>query len=90
MRYGNTGSKVKKMQKRLADLGYPVGNVDGSFGDATLYALNLFQGDSGHKERNYANSDVLEKLYSKKAPSYDAFATLKKGKKGFCRLILKA
>ncbi len=90
VRYGNTGSKVKKMQKRLADLGYPVGNVDGSFGDATLYALNLFQGDAGYKERNYANSDVLEKLYSKKAPSYDAFATLKKGKKGIRVFLLQS
>lgn len=64
--------------------------MDGSFGDATLYALNLFQGDAGYKERNYANSDVLEKLYSKKAPSYDAFATLKKGKKGIRVFLLQS
>ena len=73
IRYGSSGSSVKKMQKRLAELGYPVGSADGVFGDNTLYALNLFQGDVGYTERKYANSSTQEKLYAKSAPTYDAF-----------------
>lgn len=89
VRYGNTGSRVKKMQQRLQKLGYPVGKVDGAFGDDTLYALNLFQGDVGYTERKYANSDTLEKLYGKKAPTYDAFRGLKKGDRGIRVRILQ-
>ena len=41
--YGTRGTRVRKMQQRLLNLGYPVGKVDGSFGEQTLFALNLFQ-----------------------------------------------
>ena len=80
---------MKKMQKRLAELGYPVGSADGVFGDNTLYALNLFQGDVGYTERKYANSSTQEKLYAKSAPTYDAFRGLKKNDSGIRVLILQ-
>lgn len=89
IRYGSSGSSVKKMQKRLAELGYPVGSADGVFGDNTLYALNLFQGDVGYTERKYANSSTQEKLYAKSAPTYDAFRGLKKNDSGIRVLILQ-
>ena len=87
--YGSSGTKVKKMQKRLSGLGYPVGSVDGVFGDNTLYALNLFQGDVGYTERKYANSSTQEKLNSKSAPTYDAFKGLKKNDSGIRVKILQ-
>ncbi len=90
IRYGSSGTKVKKMQQRLADLGYPVGSVDGVFGDNTLYALNLFQGDVGYTERKYANSSTQEKLNSKSAPTYDAFRGLKKNDSGVRVEILQS
>lgn len=89
IRYGSSGSSVKKMQKRLAELGYPVGSADGVFGDNTLYALNLFQGDVGYTERKYANSSTQTKLYSKSAPTYDPFRGLKKNDSGIRVTILQ-
>ena len=48
IQYGNTGSKVKKLQQALNELGY--GNsgttgLDGIFGDKTLAAVKKFQKD---------------------------------------------
>ena len=36
------GADVKKMQKKLTQLGFPVGNIDGDFGPATEVALLAF------------------------------------------------
>jgi len=67
------------MQKRLSDLGYPVGSVDGKMGAVTLHALNLFQTALGVKERNYASSSLLKKLEASTAPAYDGFRPLNPG-----------
>lgn len=40
---GNTGSNVKKLQKRLKELGYYKGSIDGIFGSKTEKALKDFQ-----------------------------------------------
>jgi len=79
---GDTGYDVRKMQRRLMELGYPVGTVDGDFGDNTLLAVNLFQCAIGYRNRSYASEAMLNKLYSKKAPVYDPYAPLKEGDEG--------
>ncbi|MGN0745660.1 MAG: peptidoglycan-binding protein [Aristaeellaceae bacterium] len=79
---GASGSSVRKMQQRLADLGYPVGKVDGVFGDNTLIAVHLFQFAIGYTQRSYASSAMLDKLYGKNAPAYDRFMALESGDKG--------
>ncbi|MBP3637919.1 MAG: peptidoglycan-binding protein [Clostridia bacterium] len=79
---GDTGSAVRKMQRRLAELGYPVGNVDGDFGENTLLAVNLFQCAIGYRNRSYASSKMLDRLYSRNAPKYDPYAPLKEGDEG--------
>lgn len=38
-----TGSDVEALQRRLSDLGFPSGPVDGVFGNMTLTAVNAFQ-----------------------------------------------
>ena len=86
---GDKGSEVRKMQKRLAELGYPVGVIDGVWGDDTQLAVNLFQCAIGYTERNYATSSMLKKLYAKNAPVYDPCAPLKKGDKGTDVLIMQ-
>ena len=86
---GDKGSEVRKMQKRLAELGYPVGVIDGVWGDDTQLAVNLFQCAIGYTERNYATSSMLKKLYAKNAPVYDPYAPLKKGDKGTDVLIMQ-
>lgn len=79
---GAKGSSVKKMQKQLAALGYPVGKIDGTFGPNTLRAVHLFQAAIGYKERSYASASMLKKLYASSAPAYDRFAALTNGDKG--------
>lgn len=79
---GDTGYAVRKMQRRLMELGYPVGKVDGDFGENTLLAVNLFQCAIGYRNRNYASESMLNKLYSKKASGYDPYAPLKPGDEG--------
>ena len=89
IRYGASGSKVRKMQKRLAELGYPVGKADGDFGPNTLTAVHLFQSAIGYSERSYASSAMLNKLYGKSAPVYDRYAPLADGDKGEAVEILQ-
>ena len=40
---GDTGIEVKRLQRSLVYLGYPVGKVDGDYGTATETALKKFQ-----------------------------------------------
>lgn len=87
--FGDRGSDVKKMQKRLLALGYPVGGADGVFGKNTLTALNLFQGDVGYRERDYATESLLNRLYRKDAPTYDQTKPLKKGDSGMAVQLMQ-
>ena len=47
LRYGMTGSAVKKLQILLNGLGYSCGTVDGAFGSKTSRAASDFQKDYG-------------------------------------------
>lgn len=86
---GDRGTKVREMQQRLSNLGYPVGKVDGVWGDDTQLAVNLFQCAINYSERNYASPAMLEKLYSRNAPKYDPYAPLKEGDKGTDVLLMQ-
>ena len=90
LRKGDKGSEVRKMQKRLSELGYPVGVIDGVWGDDTQLAVNLFQCAIGYTERDYATSGMLKKLYAKNAPVYDPYAPLKKGDRGTDVLLMQS
>ncbi len=82
IRKWDRGTRVKKMQQRLSDLGYPVGKVDGTFGNNTEIAVNLFQSAVGAAEHSYMTEKVQRKLYAADAPVYDPYLDLKKGDKG--------
>ncbi len=47
VRNGDSGSKVKEIQRKLNELGFSVGNVDGIFGSKTLAAVKNFQKSRG-------------------------------------------
>lgn len=64
---GSTGEEVKKIQKRLTELGYYTGAVDGNFGDATEKAYRAFQEAAGLAVDGIAGSD-REVLYSDDTP----------------------
>ena len=67
---GSKGSEVKKMQKRLKELGYMSGEADGSFGDATETAVKLFQDYNGLTADGKAGTATLNLLYSDSAKKY--------------------
>ena len=42
-KFGSTGSEVTAIQKRLSELGYYSGDIDGVFGSGTKTAVTKFQ-----------------------------------------------
>ena len=64
---GSSGAEVKKIQQRLADLGYYDGAGDGYFGDATEEADKAFQKAAGLTVDGIAG-DSRNTLYSENAP----------------------
>ncbi len=64
---GSKGSEVKKLQKRLIDLGYLTGSADGSFGEATEAALIEFQKTNGLTADGKAGTATQNKLYGDEA-----------------------
>lgn len=64
---GSTGSKVRTLQTRLIELGWLSGSADGSYGDATAYAVKAFQKKHGLWEDGKAGPDTLTLLYSSRA-----------------------
>lgn len=64
---GSNDDEVVKIQKRLAELGYYDGAIDGDFGDMTDAAFRSFQKAAGLTVDGIAGSD-REVLYSDNAP----------------------
>ena len=80
--YGASGSTVRKIQARLKDLDYPVGDVDGAYGEDTQLAINLFCDAIHVREHNYITPKVQKRLFARNAPEYDPYLPLKKGDQG--------
>ena len=74
---GFKGSEaVRALQKRLKELGYYSGSVDGDFGEGTEKAVKEFQKANGLSADGKAGEKSLAKLNSKKAVTYkEAHAT---------------
>ena len=73
LQLGFTGSSaVRSLQKRLKELGYYSGQVDGDFGPATEKAVIAFQKANGLTADGKAGKQTLEKLNSKNAVSAKA------------------
>lgn len=70
LQLGSTGSAVRSLQKRLKELGYFSGNVDGDYGDFTENAVKLFQEQNGLIVDGKAGSATLDKLYSNSAEKF--------------------
>ncbi len=58
---------MKKMQKRLKDLGYLEDAADGKFGEATETAVINFQKNNGLTADGKAGTATLNKLYGDEA-----------------------
>jgi len=64
LKQGTSGLDVRKLQGRLAELGYYSGGVDGIYGETTVDAVKAFQRNNGLSGDGQAGSQTQSKLYS--------------------------
>lgn len=88
--YGAYGSKVRKIQARLNELGYPIWGIDGKYGEETQLAINLFCDAIHVREHRYITSRVQKRLFAADAPYYDPYLPLKKGDQGISVYYMQA
>ena len=68
---GESGDAVKSLQKRLKELGYYTGTVDGNYGSGTYAAVKAFQTKNGLTVDGKAGKYTLTLLYSDEAIAAD-------------------
>ncbi len=79
---GDEGELIRKLQKRLIELGYLGGGADGDFGRNTEAAVKAFQKGIGWKQSGVATVDLQKKLFAKDAPKASLYRELSKGDSG--------
>lgn len=67
LKEGSSGLEVRKLQGRLAELGYYAGGVDGIYGATTTSAVKTFQRANGLSGDGQAGTQTQTKLYSSSA-----------------------
>ncbi|HHY83574.1 MAG TPA: hypothetical protein GX505_13000 [Clostridiales bacterium] len=91
LRKGDQGSDVAELQRRLKELKYYTGSIDGKFGSQTLSAVKAFQKDHGLEVDGVVGSKTRAALYSDQskpspaptpAPANPITTTLRKGSSG--------
>ena len=65
---GTKGAEVQAMEARLAELGYELGKVDGTFDAMTGHGVMAFQKAEGLSRTGKATPDVLDKLKTAERP----------------------
>jgi len=69
LKAGSQGTDVRKLQVRLAELGYYNGGADGIFGSSTEAAVKSFQRNNSLTADGQAGEQTQKKLYSSSAAS---------------------
>ena len=67
LKLGASGLEVRKLQARLAELGYYSGGTDGIYGETTVSAVKAFQRNNGLSGDGQAGEQTQKKLYSSSA-----------------------
>ena len=67
LKQGASGLEVRKLQARLAELGYYAGGTDGIYGETTVSAVKAFQRNNGLTGDGQAGEQTQTKLYSSSA-----------------------
>ena len=67
LKEGSSGLEVRKLQGRLAELGYYAGGVDGIYGATTTSAVKAFQRNNGLSGDGQAGEQTQTKLYASTA-----------------------
>ncbi|MBQ7865527.1 MAG: peptidoglycan-binding protein [Clostridia bacterium] len=60
---GMNGNDVRALQKRLKELGYLSGSIDGDYGNATKTAVTAFQLNNGLRADGKAGTATMNKLF---------------------------
>ena len=68
LKLGNEGEEVRALQRRLKNLGYYRGSVDGQYGASTEQAVRLFQAAIGLTADGVAGTATLNGLFVDTAP----------------------
>ena len=81
---GSTGSEAKRVETRLANLGYMDATPDEEFDDYAVEALSLFQDKAGITATGVADRKTIDMLFSSTAPATDRCVLhgISKGDKG--------
>ena len=86
LRVGDEGSAVTDLQKKLHELGYYDGKINGIYSSLVSEAVKAFQSNNGLKADGVAGPDTLKKLYSSSAKSASSSSvtlkTLRRGDSG--------
>ena len=69
LQYGDTGEEVKRLQKRLMDLGYFSGNLGGNYLDITVAAVKRYQRAMGMTEDGIATPALQKQLFEGQSPA---------------------
>ncbi len=59
---GDRGADVYEVQRKLKELGYYKGYVDGIYGEGMKQAVHRFQRDNGLTAQNTVNRESLEQM----------------------------
>ena len=79
---GSEGEQVKNLQRRLRDLGYYAGDVDGRFGDGTQAAVMAFQLHNDLTIDGKAGPATQRKLYGNASSGTVSYSALEMGNSG--------
>ena len=74
LKNGSKGDSVKKLQRRLKELGYFDGDIGGNYLTKTTKAVKEFQAAIGMKQTGTATAGLQEILFSAAAPSAGQYA----------------
>ena len=67
---GSQGEEVKKLQRRLKELKYYQGEIDGQYGPQTAEAVSAFQNTNGLEADGVVGDETRAILYSTEAKPY--------------------
>ncbi len=78
LKLGSKGQEVRNVQKKLKDLGFLKGNVDGDFGEATEKAVKAFQKQYGLTVDGKVGPNTMAKLATARQTAKPAVTPTKK------------
>ncbi len=82
LREGDSGEKVKNLQRALKNRGYYSNSIDGNYGYRTVAAVKAFQERNGLKADGIAGPATQSLLFGTSATDAETSSSLKKGSSG--------